>query len=65
MLFNVFINDMLDGQEERSGVEVPTGKQPGGFHSSIKVGGALFADDAVGLAPTIEGAAAYCDRITK
>ena len=64
MLFNIFINDMMDGLEQRSGVQVPHGPRDQWSHSDIYVAGALFADDAVGLSPTPEAAAVFCARVT-
>ena len=65
MLFNIFINDMMEDQEEISGVEVPAGRQSRGLKSAFTVAGALFADDAVGLSPTVEKVVEFCDRISE
>ena len=65
VLFNVFINDMLDDMEDVSGVVVPHGTRAQVPHSTIKTPGALFADDSVGLSPTIAKAALFCNRVTE
>jgi hypothetical protein len=66
VLFNIFINDLMDGLEDVSGVVVPTGPMKDCMaRATIKVAGALFADDAVGLSPTIPAAIKFCDRVTE
>jgi hypothetical protein len=56
----------MDGLEDVSGVVVPTGRMAGCMApATIKVAGALFADDAVGLSPTIPAAIKFCDRVTE
>ena len=64
VLFNIFINDILDGCPDDMTVIVPTGTKAEWLESPIQVGGALFADDAVTLAPSIEAQIAFCGRIT-
>ena len=65
ILFNIFINDLMDGLEETSGVLVPAGPIRSWQQRDIRVAGALFADDAAGISPTIEAAATFCARITE
>lgn len=65
ILFNIFINDLMDGLEETSGVLVPVGPIRSWQQRDIRVAGALFADDAAGISPTIEAAANFCARITE
>lgn len=55
----------MEDQEEISGVEVPAGRQSRGLKSAFTVAGALFADDAVGLSPTVEKVVEFCDRISE
>lgn len=64
VLFNIFINDLMDGAATESGVQVPYGKKDTWWKSSLKIGGALFADDAVGLCPDLEHVKIFCDRVT-
>ncbi len=64
VLFNIFINDLLDGMEGVSGVGVPSGPRADWSRPHITVAGALFADDAVGLTGDIAGAIRFCERIT-
>ena len=54
----------MDGLEETSGVIVPTGSIRSWQQRDIRVAGALFADDAAGISPTIEAASHFCKRIT-
>ena len=65
ILFNIFINDLMDGLEETSGVLVPAGPIRTWQERDIRVAGALFADDAAGISPTIEAAVKFCERITE
>lgn len=65
MLFNIFINDLMEGLEEISGVTVPWGERRTWASSDLRVAGALFADDAVGLCPTVEKVKLFCDRVTE
>lgn len=65
VIFNVFINDLMQSQEYISGVAVPTGSQRGGFRSTLQTAGALFADDAVGLSPDLDGVRMFCDRVSE
>ena len=55
----------MDGLEETSGVLVPVGPIRTWQQRDIRVAGALFADDAAGISPTIEAAANFCARITE
>jgi exonuclease III len=58
VLFNVFINDLFDNLPY-GGVEIPSGG-PG----TLSIPGLLFADDALGLAPTLPALGELCDHIT-
>lgn len=65
VLFNIFINDLLDGMEGVSGAGVPSGPRAQWSRPNITVMGALFANDAVGLTGNIDGAVKFCERITE
>ena len=54
-LFNIFIGDLAEGTVE-SGALVPTGDSQTWQQSTLTVGCALFADDAAGICPSLEGA---------
>jgi hypothetical protein len=54
----------MDGLEDISGVVVPTGRRRDWLRPTIKVSGALFADDAVGISPTILAAIKFCERVS-
>ena len=55
----------MDGVELETGVKVPAGSRASWDSSNLFCGGALFADDAVGLVDTLEGCRLFCDRITQ
>ena len=66
VLFNIFINDLLEnrGEDALRGVLVPHGK-PHVDRQKIRVQGALFADDLVTLDPTIQEAAESCSVVER
>lgn len=64
LLFNIFINDLMDGLEEVSSVTVTTGSRQAWHLPTPRMAGALFADDAVGISQHIEAAALFCDPVT-
>jgi len=55
----------MEGVEAESGVRVAAGATATWHQSDLFVGGALFADDAVGLTGTIEETRLFCDRVTQ
>jgi hypothetical protein len=58
VLFNIFINDLFDNLPY-GGVDIPC-SGPG----SLSIPGLLFADDALGLAPSLPALGELCDHIT-
>ena len=62
-LFNIFIDDLAEGTVE-SGALVPTGDSRTWQQSTLTVGCALFADDAAGICPSLEGAQRFCQHVT-
>jgi hypothetical protein len=51
--------------EDVAGVGVPCGAKTGWREPQLRVAGALFADDAVGLSEDMTGVLRFCDRITE
>ena len=64
LLFNIFIDDLPDGTTA-TGAQVPIGCMKTWRASDIKIGCALFADDAIGICPTLNDAVAFCDQVTE
>ena len=50
--------------EDTTGVQIPTGSSRDWGQQNLHTAGALFADDCVGLSPTIGKAATFAERIT-
>ena len=63
ILFNIYINDMFD-ECAASPVLVPQGNPREPDDDPIRVPGLLFADDLVGLAPTLDDTQVLCDHIS-
>ena len=51
--------------EDVAGVGVPCGPKTSWARPQLRVAGALFADDAVGLTEDIPGVMRFCDRVTE
>lgn len=51
--------------EDVAGVGVPCGLKTSWTRPNLRVAGALFADDAVGLAEDITGVMRFCERVTE
>ena len=66
VLFNIFINDLMEELAGITGVPVPYGTPRDHDNRTMHfmVPGALFADDAVGLSPTIEKSIMFCNHVT-
>jgi hypothetical protein len=63
VLFNIFINDLFDNMRYPK-VEIPRGTQLKPVLPALGLAGLLFANDALGLASTLEKICMLCDHIT-
>jgi hypothetical protein len=65
ILFNLFIDDLTDSTEA-TGVPVPCGKPTSNgsvFELVATVRCALFADNAIGICPSLDAAVTFCDHV--